>query len=135
MLDYLRRQGTTGLSLLLLGAGTMISISCGDDSTSQTTQGGTIQVEALTEGSDFDVNGYVAQLNSQTIAIGNLDTIWFNDVEPGNYEVELTGIAENCTTEGNPRPVEVVPVDTTQAQFTIFCDVPTPPGGGGPDPL
>ena len=136
MLDYLRTQGSTALSLVLLGAGTMISISCGDDSTSLVTQDGTIQVEALTQGTDFDGNGYVAELNSQSIAIGNLDTIWFEDVEPGTYEVALTGIAENCSTEGNPKSVEVVPVDTVQAQFTITCDVPAPPpGGGGPDPL
>jgi hypothetical protein len=136
MLDYLWRQGSTALSLVLLGAGTMISISCGDDSTSLVTQDGTIQVEALTEGTDFDGNGYVAELNSQSIAIGNLDTIWFEDVEPGIYEVALTGIAENCSTEENPKSVEVVPVDTVQAQFTITCDVPAPPpGGGGPDPL
>jgi hypothetical protein len=135
MLEYLRTQGSTALSLVLLGAGTMISISCGDDSTSLETQDGTIQVEALTQGTDFDGNGYVAELNSQSIAIGNLDTIWFEDVEPGTYEVTLTGIAENCFTEGNPKSVEVVPVDTVQAQFTITCDVPPPPGGGGADPL
>jgi hypothetical protein len=132
MLD-LRKQGSRALRLVLLGAGTMISISCGDDSTSLANQDGTIQVEALTEGTDFG-NGYVAHLNSQAIALGNLDTIWFTDVEPGTYQVNLTGIAENCTTEGNPRTVEVVPVDTVQAQFTITCDVPAPPDGGG-DPL
>jgi len=136
MLDYLRRQGSTALRLVVLGAGTVISISCGDDSTSLATAGGTIQVEAVTEGSDFDGDGYVAGLNSQTVAVGNLDTVWFTDVEPGNYEVALTGIAENCTTEGNPRPVEVVPVDTVVALFTVTCDVPPPPpGGGGENPL
>ncbi len=136
MLDYLRRQGSTALGLVLFGAGTMISISCGDDPASLTTQDGTIQVAAVTEGTDWDGDGYVAQLNSQSIAIGNQDTIWFADVEPGNYQVTLTGIAENCTTEGNPKSVEVVPVDTVKTEFTITCDVPaSPPDGSGEDPL
>jgi hypothetical protein len=136
MLDYLLRQGSTILRLVLLSAGTMVSIACGDDSTSLATLDGTIQVETVTEGTDFDRDGYVAELNSQTIPIGNLDTKWFTDVEPGNYEVELTGIAENCTTEGNPKSVEVVPVDTVLAVFTVTCDVPAPPpDGGGEDPL
>ncbi|MEA2723787.1 MAG: hypothetical protein QOH59_1558 [Gemmatimonadales bacterium] len=137
MLDYLRMQRSTGLSLVLLGAGTMISISCGDDPASLTTQGGTIQVAAVTEGTDWDIDGYSAGLNSQTIAVGNQDTVWFTDVEPGNYQVTLTGIAENCTTEGNPKSVQVVPVDTVKTAFTITCDVPAPPpggGGGGPEP-
>ncbi|MEO8089970.1 MAG: hypothetical protein ABI703_06715 [Gemmatimonadales bacterium] len=134
MLNHLRRQGSTVLSLVSLGAGTMISISCGGDPAS-VTAAGTIQVAAITEGTDFDVDGYSAVLNSQIIAIGNLDTIWFSQVEPGNYQVTLTGIAENCTTVGNPRPVEVTPVDTVKAEFTVTCDVPAPPGGGGPDPL
>jgi hypothetical protein len=111
----------------------MISISCGGDPATPNIDG-TIQVSAITEGTDFDVNGYVAELNSQTAAIGNLDTIWFSNVQPGNYEVSLTGIAENCSTVGNPKSVEVAPADTVKAEFTITCDVPTPPDGGG-DPL
>ena len=129
MLDDLRRHGSTALHLVLLGAGTVISTSCGGDPATPNI-GGTIQVAAKTEGTDFDTDGYLATLNSQSIAIFNLDTIWFTEVEPGTYQVGLGGIAENCTTVENPRSVEVTPGDTVKTDFTVTCDVPAPPPGG-----
>lgn len=137
MMNYLRIQRRKALPLVVLGAGTMSSISCGDDPTTLLTEG-TILVAATTVGTDFDTNGYTISVNSgQPLAIGTLDTIYVNDLEAGNYQVSLAGLAANCTTlaEDNPVTVTVAPADTVNAEFEVTCDVPEPPDGGGGDPL
>ena len=136
MIDHPRKQGSTALRLVLLGAATVASISCGDDPTTLPTEG-SILVAATTVGTDFDTDGYTVSVNSsQAGVLGNLDTIYVNKLEPGNYQVSLTGIAANCSTAPglNPLTVEVVAADTVNAEFEVTCDVPPPPDGGG-DPL
>jgi hypothetical protein len=134
MIDHLRKPGSTALRLVLLGAGTMASVSCGADSVSLPTEG-TILVAATTVGSDFDPDGYTVSVNStQAGVLGNLDTIYVNNLEAGSYQVRLAGIAANCGTGANPLTVAVVPADTVNAEFEVTCDVPPPPDGGG-DPL
>lgn len=136
-MDYRRKHGRTALRLVLLGAGTMTSVSCGDDPVAQPTEG-TILVEATTVGTDFDPNGYTVSVNNGLASfIGILDTIYVNGLEAGSYQVRLAGMAANCSTvpEKNPLTVVVVPADTVNAEFEVTCEVPTPPGGGGGDPL
>jgi hypothetical protein len=132
-MDYLRKQGSTALRLVLLGAGTMASLSCGDDPVAQATEG-TILVAAITVGSDFDPNGYTVSVNNgQAGVVGTLDTLFVNDLEAGSYQVSLAGIASNCSTVPgeNPLTVAVVAADTVNAEFEVTCDVPPPDGGGG----
>ena len=136
MIDDLGKQRSAALRLVLLGAATMASISCGDDPTTLPTEGA-ILVAATTVGTDFDTDGYTVSVNStQAGVLGNLDTIYVDKLEPGNYQVSLSGIAANCSTASglNPLTVEVVPADTVNAEFEVTCDVPPPPDGGG-DPL
>ena len=136
MIDHPRKQGSTALRLVLLGAATVASVSCGDDLASQPTEG-TILVATTTVGTDFDPDGYSVSVNSsQAGVLGNLDTIYVNKLEAGNYQVSLAGIAANCSTAAglNPLTVEVVAADTVNAEFEVTCDVPPPPDGGG-DPL
>ena len=134
-MNYLRIHGRK--ALLVLGAGTMASVSCGDETTTPLTEG-TILVAATTVGTDFDPNGYNISVNSgQPVAIGTLDTIFVNDLEAGNYTVSLGDMAANCSTiaDANPVTVAVLPADTVEAEFEITCDVPAPPDDGGGDPL
>ena len=132
MMNYLRKQGSTALRLVLLGASTMASVSCGDDLVSQPTEG-TILVAATTVGTDFDPDGYTVSVNNGQVGVlGNLDTIYVNDLEAGNYQVRLAGIAANCSTGANPLTVAVVPADTVNAEFEVTCDVPDDGGGGPP---
>ncbi len=136
-MDHLRKQGSIRLRLVLLGAATMASISCGDDPTDVPTDG-TILVAATTLGTDFDPNGYTVSVNNgQAGVLGNLDTLYVNDLQAGSYQVRLADIAANCTTPlgANPVTVTVVPADTVNAEFEITCDVPPDDGGGGPAPL
>jgi hypothetical protein len=134
MMDYLRTPGNAGLRLALLGACTMASVSCGDDPVSQPTEG-SIMVTTTTVGTDFDPNGYTVSVNSgQPVAIENFGTLFFNALDAGTYDVTLAGIAANCSTVPgeNPKEVTVAAADTVNAEFEVTCEVPGPPGGGGP---
>jgi hypothetical protein len=137
MLDYLLKQGSIARRLVLLGVGTMASISCGDDPINVPTDG-TILVAATTLGTDFDPNGYTVSVNNgQAGVLGNLDTIFVSDLQAGSYQVRLADIAANCTTPlgTNPVTVTVVPADTVNAEFEITCDVPPDDGGPGGPPI
>lgn len=136
-MDYLRKRGSAAARLAFLGACTMASVSCGDDPVSQPTEG-TIMVVTTTVGTDFDPNGYTVSVNSgQPVAIENLGTLFFNDLDAGTYDVSLAGIAANCSTVPgeNPKEVTVVAADTVSAEFEITCEVPNPDGGGGGPPI
>lgn len=136
MIDHPGKLGSTALRRVLLGAGTIASISCGDDPVRQPTEG-TILVAATTVGTDFDSDGYTVSVNNGPAGvIGHLDTIYVDDLEVGNYQVSLAGIADNCSTVAgeNPVTVAVAPADTVNAEFEVTCDVPPPPDGGD-DPL
>ena len=133
MKNHLRKQRTAALRLLLIGAGTMAAVSCGDDQSPGPTEGA-ILVGARTTGTDFDVNGYLISVNSgQGEEIGNLDTIYVTALEPGDYVVSLGGMAENCTVppDDNPQTANVVPGDTVDVLFDVTCEVIDPDGGGG----
>jgi hypothetical protein len=133
MMDHLGKRGSTAIWLVLLGAGTVALVSCGDNTASRPTEG-TILAAATTVGTDFDADGYTVSVNNGLgSVIGNLDTIYVNDLEAGSYQVRLAGIAANCSVPGqNPVTVDVVPADTVNAEFEVTCDVPPDDGGGGP---
>jgi len=116
--------------LLLIGGISAGLASCGDEQISGPTEG-TILVAALTSGDDMDPNGYTFSINnSSPDPIGLLDTVFVVDLEAGNYEVRLAGIADNCTAaEGtNPQTVAVIAGDTVPARFDIACDLIGTPG-------
>jgi hypothetical protein len=130
MMDHLLKQGTRALWLMLLGAGTMASVSCGD---SLASQHGTILVEATTLGDGADPDGYTIRVNNaRATAIEAQGTIYVENLEAGSYQVSLTGMAADCSTRPgrNPITVTVVPADTVNAAFEVTCDAP--PGGGDP---
>jgi hypothetical protein len=124
--------------LLLVGAGTLGLISCGDDQISGPNEG-TILVAALTTGEDFDQNGYTFSIdNGSPDPIGLQDTVFVPALEVGSYEVLLGGIADNCSLmEGtNPQTADVVAGDTVSVEFAVTCETAGPPGGpGGPAPV
>jgi hypothetical protein len=135
MKDQLARPGNAVLRLLLIGS-VAGAISCGDDQNSVPTDG-TIEIATNTEGVDFDENGYQYSVNNgQGQQIGHQQTVWVTALEPGEYEVELIDLAENCTVpaEENPQTINVVPVDTVEVRFDVTCDVLAPPDGPGGNP-
>jgi len=136
MKEYWQRQGSA-VRLLVMVLATFAFISCGDDQAPGPTEG-TLQIRALTEGTDFDPDGYLISVNSsQGERIGHQDTNYVTALQPGQYVVSLADLAENCTipADDNPQSADVVAGDTTDVLFTVTCEVLSPPGDGGGDAL
>jgi hypothetical protein len=56
----------------------------------------------------------------QALAVN--DTVTFNDVAPGDHEVEVAGVASNCAVSGNnPRTVTVTSGQTASTSFEVTC--------------
>ena len=141
MLEQLRtRINVLSRPMFSLCAIVLAGISCGDgDGVSPTTQG-TIEVAATTVGldADLDPNGYTVELSTgEKTPIAVAGTIYVEDLEEGDYQVSLTGIAANCAAGENPVDVSVVAADTVEAEFVVSCQVSGPPddGGGGEEPI
>ena len=135
MKDLLLNHGHIVLRLLLIGS-VAGAISCGDDETSVLGDG-TIEIVTNTEGIDFDPDGYLWSVNSsQGQPIGHQETVFVPALEPGEYTVTLSGIAENCTlpAEANPQTATVEASDTVAVQFDVTCDLLAPPDDGGGNP-
>jgi hypothetical protein len=132
MKAYLQRRGFA-VRVLVFGLATFAVTSCGDDQAPGPTDG-TLQIRALTEGIDFDPNGYLISVNSgQGQRIGHQDTNYVADLQPGQYVVSLADLADNCTlpTDDNPQTADVVAGDTADVLFAVTCEVLSPPGDGG----
>ncbi len=90
---------------------------------------GWILVNARTEGTDLDQDGFTLTLDGgATFPIGTNGTQNIGQLEPGPHEVELSGLAENCTLVGD-NPVEAVVERgvTVTVSFYVSC-VPLPRG-------
>ena len=88
------RYHSLGLALPLAGA--LAVLACGDDPTPPATTG-TIQITTATSGVEQD-DLYAVQIGSGAgLAIGANATLTSEEVDPGAYPVQLTGIAANCT--------------------------------------
>lgn len=88
---------------------------------------GAIQVTTVTAGSDLDPDGYTVNIDQSaagTIQIN--DTQTYSNLTAGSYSVSLTGLADNCTVDGqSPRDVTVNPGATTQTTFNVTCAATT----------
>lgn len=87
---------------------------------------GAVEVTTETTGSELDPDGYsVAIGTSATGTIDANEVKTFSNLEAGDYEVTLSGVADNCTVAGNnPRTLSVTPGNTTPTTFSVTC-VPT----------
>ncbi|NGP88233.1 IPT/TIG domain-containing protein [Fodinibius halophilus] len=84
---------------------------------------GTIQIITQTSGSDKDSDGYTVSLDGssgQTIGINT--ERYMTDIEEGTHDLELTGLANNCSLSGNnPRTLSIAAGDTTKTTFEVSC--------------
>ena len=121
----LRRYRSHGLALTL--GGTLAVLACGDDPTHSELTFGTLQITTSTSGVEQDADGYSVQIGTEAAqAIGATATLTSEDIPPGSYTVQLSGIAENCTVTGdNPRTVAVTAGETATAAFVITCEATT----------
>jgi hypothetical protein len=132
-----RPEHRTGLSLLILGTCMSVLAACSGDQIVRPTEGA-ILVSTTTTGADVDPDGYsvaIDNLPEQTVGITDMLTV--PNLEPGDHNVTLTGVTENCNLGGSGnRIVNVIPGDTVTVRFVISCEAisPLPPPGGPPQP-
>jgi Tol biopolymer transport system component len=86
---------------------------------------GDLEVTTATTGADLDDQYSVtiddgSGQSSQSIGVNDVFT--FADLAPGDYSVELTDVATNCSVSGNnPRTVTVSESSTAQTTFNVSC--------------
>jgi TolB protein len=85
---------------------------------------GHIQVSTTTAGADLDVDGYTVKMGGaadRSIGLNGVTT--FSDVAVGSHQVELTGIADNCSANGSSPATAAVTKDATaQVSFDVECE-------------
>mgnify|MGYP006284315177 CR=1 FL=1 len=84
---------------------------------------GDLEVSVATSGESQDSTGYRVDVGAvRTDSVGVSDTTTFPRLEPGDYDVWLGDVAENCTVVGaNPRSVTVEVGVTSRARFSVEC--------------
>lgn len=101
-----------------------IILACSEDERiSEPPLRGTIEVTTTTTGRALDPDGYGIVLNGGAVQlIGANDTRALSDLAAIDHEVELTGIAANCTLAGpNPRTIELPAGETASVSFELSC--------------
>ena len=103
------------------------ALACGGESLSIPPTTGTLQVTTATSGAEPDPDGYVVQVDGGTEqSIGASASIQNEDVEAGTHEVQLAGLAPNCTVGGdNPRIVSITAGETETVAFEVTCGATT----------
>ena len=84
---------------------------------------GALEVSAVTTGGDPDLDGYTVSLGgNDPQALGVNDTLVITGLPAGLHDVELAGLADNCTvSDDNPRPVRIAGADTVPLAFRVAC--------------
>ncbi|MCL7960572.1 MAG: hypothetical protein M8861_10290 [marine benthic group bacterium] len=109
----------------------LLALACGGDDGGPTDPNpnpepdlGHIQVSTTTSGADLDPDGYtVAMPGAAGRPIGLNGVTTFSDVEVGTHQVELSGLADNCSANGsNPATAAVTKDATAQVAFDIACE-------------
>lgn len=115
-----RSKRHTPMALCLVA----LILGCGEDDVTNPlpVQTGSLAVTTASIGSAIDADGYTVLLNGDdTGAIGASDSVTA-DVAVGQYELELTGLADNCGVIGdNPVSMTVVEDEVTTVEFSVAC--------------
>lgn len=84
---------------------------------------GSVEITTSTTGGTPDPDGYTVSVDGAAgQAIGTDETITVADVPDGTRSVELTGLADNCSVDGdNPRDVTVPDGGTVSTTFDVSC--------------
>ena len=111
---------------LILWAAPLLALACGGE-------GGTdvvlpsLRVTTATSGVEIDADGYGVSIDGRAAQpIGVNSTLTADALTDGQHSVELSGLATNCSVQGdNPQPVSVVAGATATAAFVIICGAGT----------
>jgi len=110
----------------------VVLTSCGGDGENVEPSGpGAIEVSTTTTGTDRDPDGYGITVDGVARAtVGASGTQRVEALDPGDHDVELSGVADNCVVSQPDRTVVVRPQETTPVPFQVACQAT---GGGGGD--
>ena len=115
-----------------LALGVLAVAGCDDDDDNGTgPDDGTLRVTVTTTGTPADPDGFNVMLDG--VDVGDIaaagGSLADQELESGEYEVELAGVADNCTVGGeNPRTVTVTDGNLTTTTFAVTC-APVAAGG------
>jgi TolB protein len=84
---------------------------------------GSLQVVTSTTGSDLDPDGYSLTVDEGPAqALGTSDTLLIAQVDVGDHQVLLDGVATNCDATAQPgSTVTVTPGGTSEVSYTVTC--------------
>ncbi|MFL5534663.1 MAG: CARDB domain-containing protein [Gemmatimonadales bacterium] len=103
------------------------SVTCADPGPDP----GTLTVAAATTGLEPDPDGYGVTIDggaSQPLGINAAITL--PNIPASSHQIELIGVALNCTVSGiNPRNVTIAAGKTASVAFTVTCSAPSPDAG------
>jgi Tol biopolymer transport system component len=107
-----RGRSVSALVLVLLG---IVALSGCDEATGP--EEPALSVTVNTTGADPDADGYYVSIPGANKPVGASGAALFERLEPGEYDVELGGVAFNCNvTSPNPQHVTV----TSSSQNVVF---------------
>lgn len=83
---------------------------------------GSLEVSVTTTGAEPDADGYTVDIGAETSDVAANDVATFDGLLEGDYAVELTGLAENCSVTGdNPATVTITEGLMTSLNFAVDC--------------
>jgi hypothetical protein len=95
--------------------------ACAEDPTNSDATG-TLKVITHTSGATPDTNGYTLSVTGFAPHVMDMnDTVFYADLPIGDYAVNLTGVAGNCTVTDGAFRTPYVPVGTTTVDFFVPC--------------
>ena len=85
---------------------------------------GGLSISPTTSGLPTDPDGYTITLDGADHGpVGVNTAVPIGALSPGDHEVGLSGVADNCSVLGNnPRTVTVTPGETTTVSFVVTCN-------------
>ncbi len=89
---------------------------------------GNLTVTAQTTGWDLDPDGYAVTIDGDPAtaqATASNGSVTFTGLSVGTHTVQLSSIADNCTTTSNPRSASIASGETASTTFAVSCQ-PTP---------
>jgi hypothetical protein len=92
---------------------------------------GSLTISAATTGTSPDANGYQVTLDgADRGALPATGALTLADLPLGTHSVGLSGLAANCTVQGdNPRSAAITGGQTASLGFTVACTPPSADGG------
>jgi WD40 repeat protein len=115
----------------LLWAVPLAGLSCGGGDVTNPPTTGSLRITSTTSGPTPDEDGYTITLDgTDRGALGTSSDVSIEGLEAGEHLVGLSGIAGNCSVEGqHPRTVTVTAGQSVTVGFAVTCVTPPPTVG------